>query len=409
MIEMRVAPLVAHLRKRIKLGVALAPIVAACEPTAGASHVRSQAGDTIVVDNVGPAFDTAHVRLAFRVGEAEGPVERTFSVIWALAVHRDHVYAYDRAEGIREYDGTGRFVRNVARIGHGPTEAWNVRTMAVSEGGDLAVQDIGNRKVAVFVHGGGVKTWPFPAGKPRYHEDAVFFDRAGIPWVGFHPDPERQAGSTRPAFVRLGGRSAESDTLRVPLEPFGDCTTRTDRAHAVGFWDDDRRPWLPMLEWTAGPAGELAFGCASNYPILIKKPNGSLLRVSRSLKPVELTSDQRSFISTMALHRSSPSTRPAFGRIIIPADGRIWVWLNQALVPGSRGGWTMPLTGAFDVFEANGEWRGVVKLPGDIPYNGIPNTPNLVIRGDTIWAVTRDSMEVQYIGKYVIEWPAPLR
>lgn len=369
------------------------------------SHARSRVGDTVVVHSTAPVYDTARLRLVDRIGEADGPLEVTFARVWAIAGQGHRAFVYDLSEGIREYSVNGRFVRKIARRGRGPAEVEYVRAMAVSDSGDLAVQDIGNMKIAVFDHRGGVRTWPLPLGKPRYHEDALFYGHDGGLWVGLAADPGRLSRNRQPAFITIrdGGYA---DTSWVPVEPYGSCTTVTDREHAIGFWDDDRRPWVPKLEWTAAPNGDVAIGCPADHTILILRPDGRAVKLSRQRPPIELSSEQRDFLSTFALHGPAPKTRPEFGRIIMPGDGRTWIHLNQPLVKNKRGVWMPPLQATFDVMDAKGEWLGVVKFPAEIPYNGMPNAPNLYIRGDTVWAVTVDSMDVQYAGKYLVQWPA---
>jgi len=50
-------------------------------------------------------------------------------------------------------------------------------------------------------------------------------------------------------------------------------------------------------------------------------------------------------------------------------------------------------------------WLGTVALPDEARYNGFPTEPRVVIRGDSIWAVATDSMDVEYVVKYVVAWP----
>jgi hypothetical protein len=60
--------------------------------------------------------------------------------------------------------------------------------------------------------------------------------------------------------------------------------------------------------------------------------------------------------------------------------------------------------GAFDVFDEYGRWVGSVRLPPAVRYTGYPTTPPVTIRGDTIWAVGRDALDVEYIVKYMVRW-----
>jgi hypothetical protein len=63
------------------------------------------------------------------------------------------------------------------------------------------------------------------------------------------------------------------------------------------------------------------------------------------------------------------------------------------------------MTGAFDVFASSGEYVGAVRLPEGLEYRPFPGHTDFFIRSDTVWAVAHDSLEVEYLAKYVVEWP----
>ncbi len=58
----------------------------------------------------------------------------------------------------------------------------------------------------------------------------------------------------------------------------------------------------------------------------------------------------------------------------------------------------------FEVFAADGHWEGTIRLPESVRYSGYPTTPPLVIRGDTMWAVMRDSLDVEHVGRFEASW-----
>ena len=67
--------------------------------------------------------------------------------------------------------------------------------------------------------------------------------------------------------------------------------------------------------------------------------------------------------------------------------------------------WQVSEQGTFDVFEADGTWLGQVEIPENLRYSGYPTAPPVVIRGDTVWAVTRDDLGVNYVTQHVVAWP----
>ena len=64
--------------------------------------------------------------------------------------------------------------------------------------------------------------------------------------------------------------------------------------------------------------------------------------------------------------------------------------------------WVVAWFGSFDVFDADGTWRAVVRLPEEARYSGFPTEPSIVIRGDTIWAVAEDELDIDYIVRYEV-------
>jgi hypothetical protein len=109
-----------------------------------------------------------------------------------------------------------------------------------------------------------------------------------------------------------------------------------------------------------------------------------------------------------------PEELPAYARIIVPGDGRVWVWpsqppvqepLSQALAAttGLTHTWVIPWEGSFDVFDERGRWLAVVLLPQGARYSGYPTEPPVVIRGDTLWAVAHDELGIEYVVRYEVE------
>jgi hypothetical protein len=105
-----------------------------------------------------------------------------------------------------------------------------------------------------------------------------------------------------------------------------------------------------------------------------------------------------------------PDAKPPYTGFYVGARGRIWVRLHQEayqieqrepeheLAPGEipERTWLEPV--AFDVFEPEGRYLGMVRAP-----RGFSAYPTPVIRGDTVWAVVRDDFDVPYITRFHIE------
>lgn len=66
--------------------------------------------------------------------------------------------------------------------------------------------------------------------------------------------------------------------------------------------------------------------------------------------------------------------------------------------------WTLSSRGSFDVFGPDGRWLGTVDVPAELAYSGFPTETPVVIQGNTLWAVTRDALGVNYVTRYTVDW-----
>jgi hypothetical protein len=128
--------------------------------------------------------------------------------------------------------------------------------------------------------------------------------------------------------------------------------------------------------------------------------------------------EERAFFEAWRPMPELPDVRPYYARLIAAGDDRIWVWPNQApeewtpsreVQRGSGVATALRIgeSGAFEVFRRDGRWVGTVALPENVRYSGYPTTPSVVIRGDTLWAVTLSLYDVQTLGRYRVDWVGP--
>ncbi len=378
-----------------------------------------QVGDTIVVTNVTPTVrDTAEFVLVMRVGRFGGGPEYEFSEITALAVDDEGgVYTFDRGAGIRSFDRSGEFRGWVARIGEGLSEVGCTQHLAVDHG-TVAAYDRCNRRITLFPVEGEPHSLPTPSGLPRFGWDGLFFDEAGALWIGLTPPPPADGGLAfpRPIAARFAEDGSLRDTLFVPARYAERCPIVSEARYRAGFWEDKREQWYPKTKWAMARDGRVAYGCPRDFEIDVAAPAAPLLRFSKPWRPVTTTKDERDFYEQWWRPIPPlPESRPAYARIVLPDDGRVWVWPEQPSehllydeqaqrTTGRRYGWMAGEHGAFEVFAADGRWEGTIRLPESVRYSGYPTTPPLVIRGDTMWAVLRDSLDVEYIGRFEASW-----
>ena len=183
-------------------------------------------------------------------------------------------------------------------------------------------------------------------------------------------------------------------------------------------------PFSAQVSCARGPHGWFACGHGDRYAITLFRPDAPL-RIERDVARVAVQADERASEEesvTAMMRRTDPSWRwsgpaipaekPYFRSLELDADGRVWVRRSQ---PGARipdeelaergaptaGGpppipprrWREPL--AYDVFAPDGRLLGHVPVPRGTTLHHM--------RGDTIWGVQRDSLDVQYVVRFRVE------
>ncbi|MFH1763625.1 MAG: hypothetical protein ABIF09_05465 [Gemmatimonadota bacterium] len=363
--------------------------------------------------------DTLHLVEDLRVGVADGDVNYVFSEIRSLAVGpAGDIYVFEPSVGIRHYDPSGTYVGLVAGLGQGPEEVRGVISMAVSPSDVLAAYDLGNARVMELEPGRPGHTFRRPEGAPRYGEDALVYHRDGSLWIGINPPFPEVGGIAhpRPIFARVDPAAGLINTIFTPSESSEGCPEQSAWIYVGGFWEDKREPWVPKVKWALGPDGVLAVGCPADYTFQVLHSDGTRTHVTRGWTPTFAPEEELRFFQTWGNMPPLPRQRPAYTKILVPGDGQIWVWRSgpnsvQELDPersartGETSMWVIATTGAFDVFDVEGHWLGVVDLPPGVRYSGFPVTPPIVIRGDTVWAVAWDSSDVEYVVRYHVQWP----
>jgi hypothetical protein len=390
-------------------------------------YTREHLGDTIHVRNLTPLYsEPAVLEPDLRIGMMEGPDEYLFVRVNALAVGSGgEIYTGGVREegGIRQFSRNGAFERWVARSGPGPMEVGYVSALAVDRDGVVAARDRSARLVKLFSPEGGFRTVWAPPDPERYHEDALHFREDGSLWVGINPPyfVLEPVPYPRPIYARISEAWELVDTIFAP-ERLGERCLPGDNRYASGVWQDKRDPWFPLGKWALGPDGTLALGCPADYTFDMIREGQPVLRISREWTPVRTFPGEYEYWSSAPQMYPGasqlppfPERRPAYARIILPGDGRVWVWPvhpsmrhempeHQVALSGRTHYWWPATQGAFDVFREDGRWLGEVQLPEGLYYSGyLP--PHIVIRGDTVWARVQDSLDVQYVVRYRVVWP----
>jgi hypothetical protein len=300
--------------------------------------------------------------------------------------------------------------------------------------GRVVVREARRGRVSIHDHQGSeVRAWAVGGGRPPHGRDALLVADDGTLLLGIGPDFSRSTprlGYPRAVYQRVRIDGTVLDTLWIDDGVAAECPTPSEERFRAGWFEDLRSRHVPKPLWGIGRDGTLAYGCPARYAFTVRSPGGRRIEVSRSWRPLAVSAQERKdFVAlwTTQMNASGarpgwnwhdanlPEVRPAFQRLLMADDGRVWVWparptvQNPAPPDWPLAGlpsviWSAASTGAFDVFEADGRLRGHVRLPERLPYTSLPDTPDPVIRGDTLWAVTVADDGVSAVERFRVRW-----
>ena len=405
----------------------LAPV--ACGDADPAREVRVERdtlGDTIVVRTLqGSEWgQEAVLQPEMSIGVFEGEDHYMLGSVRSLAVADDgSVYLMDsQVPALRKYAPDGTYLTTFGREGGGPGEYKGPDGgLVVLADGRVVLRDPGNARLQVYSpEGEPLATWPlrggFNTGSP------MVVDTAGVVWTQVLLDPEAGVTDWRMGMAGVDSRTGQPvDTVPAPEWDYeapkliASISSGENRSTSVS-----NVPFSPQPSWAFSPLGWMVGGLSTRYAVDQYLPGGQVLRIERVAESVPVQPDERADQerqTTWGMRTTQPDwkwngepipdRKPPFRGIATGVDGRIWVMVHQPgqrvpdeeLVeaddpdarPASR--WREPV--AYDVFEADGSYVGRVRAP-----DGFSTYPRPVFRGDTVWAIVRDELDVQYLKRF---------
>ncbi|MGH7481707.1 MAG: hypothetical protein ACRELV_06090 [Longimicrobiales bacterium] len=389
----------------------------------GVRTVVDTLGDTVVVRTVG-APDGAFVATLtpeITIGMFSGPDEYIFGRIGSVAVGPDgSIYAYDgQVPALRKYAADGTYVATFGRQGNGPGEYEQATGLAVAPDGRVFLHDPRNMRVNVYS----------PEGEPLAHirvESGLFSSNSLR--LGTEGDiyatallGEIEAGKPWPiGFLHYDSMGTLLDSIPPPAIP-GPAPALVTAARE-GNSSQMAVPFQPRPVWTLTPLGHFVTGTGERYEVTVHRPEDAL-RIQRELSPAAVQPEEAEQHRGRIERRlrdvqpgwrwdgpGIPPTKPYFRDLRTGPDGRIWVQRyvqaeqverdSATLAADSTGElspryWREPIV--FDVFEPDGRFLGEVHLPQGVRL--------AVMAGDQAWGIVRDSLDVQYIRRWQVDFP----
>jgi hypothetical protein len=330
-----------------------------------------------------------------RIGRMDGPGPDAFGSVAALQVDPGgRLWILDgQAQEIQVFEIDGRHVRTVGRPGRGPGEFVQAVHIDVGPEGDLWVMDPQNNRLSVFdtagvyVDGrtavGGFLLFPWPGG----------FDRTGH----YYAPAPRFDGQLSIVLVRYDASFSPVDTVTTPSDPV------QRSAFTLGGDGGGLTAGVPFqgrLVWRVSRDGTLWALVTDQYRMFELTTAGDTLRsITRRADPVPVTEADRDearadlqwFIRQGGRVDWSelPEAKPLAEWFFHDDEGRAWVALAD--LDGGVGS-------RFDVFDRDGRFLGTVRLPF-----ALLQAPTPVARGDTLYGVVRDELDVSYVVVAAIE------
>lgn len=376
--------------------------------------VDTVAGTLRVVNTppVSGATPTLRAEEELRVGTVEGGGPTSFGRIRSIAVLPDSRFAVAdaQAEEVRLFDRKGGHLRTFGGKGAGPGELQGMQGVHVDHEGMLRVAEQVNTRLSIFHPDSGfVTSYPL-----RLHS------------YGFRGPWAAALDSTGRTLVASSGRYGEGrlwNMLRVydsrmkqidsiPYREYTDIARRSVEGSGddevpgawrvslgngawtwaqVPFYSQPHEVVAPTAEFWSSPEGKPELEITRWMP----PGDTSLVLISRR-RPDPVTAAERD--SAMAALRERlaersptpprldasrvPATKPPLYGLSLDDRDRLWIRVTEPTAD----------TTLYDVFGRDGIHAETVALPFRIDRYVPP-----VVRGDTLWGVATDDMDVQYV------------
>ncbi len=414
----------------------LALFVQACGPSddratdgadAGWTAVTDTVADTITVGTVsGQVWESdAELVSELSIGVFDGAPEYQFGNVRAIAVDANgRMYVLDSHGPIlRAYAPDGTWLRDIGRDGEGPGEYEQPDSgLAVLPDGRIALRDPGNARISIFSPEGEYLDSRPMAGSFNTSNQMV----ADISGSLLTPIVKNLGASVLQWQRGMARYRADGtvDTIDTPDWGYEEAIISGESENSSST---RRVPFTPRQITAYSGQGYFVVGISDRHRFTLLKPGGLALTIERDFEPVPVDPAEASAARerVTANFRDNfpgwrwngpniPDVKPAYQAFVIAQDGRIWVHLHapsERYMDGAEQRAEEKRLGRpvnpyrepvrFDVFEPSGEYLGEVAAP-----DGFVLRPWPVMRGNTVWAIVKDELDVARLHRFRLEFKA---
>jgi len=365
-----------------------------------------------IVDNFGTPLwavgEEWSLSQVLKIGSLGDDPDYAFGMVTAVVMLSDGriVLADGAARHLKFFLPDGSYERTVGRAGSGPQEFGDVLELLVLPGDTLLVADLRNQRVHRIDPQG---RW---LGGQRVLREDGFPGRWDVDALGmiasFLSYPYQFIGDQSPPapVVRLDSTFSVADTLLL-LPP--------NRAYSSSARGQEFRYHPGAPDFCLPANGGIVSGHSDQYELRQRGDEGALERIIRLSRPkVAFTDEDQAVVleqvAAVLRERGRPperiaqrqsqtkfeSTYPAFGPLHCGPSGSIWVqrlrtWSSlgeDELVRMGIAG-TPPEAPEFDVFDSDGRYMGVVRVPVRFQLHDF--------RGKVAYGVWLDEFDVPFV------------
>lgn len=333
-----------------------------------------------------------------RIG-SENAEQYSFNDVRGLAVGTGgQILVLDfHVQEIRLFDAAGKFVKVVARRGHGPGEITNANGMVQAPDGTIWVNDPGNARFSVFRPDGSFAVQhTIPINSYGFLWGAMIDTRARLYDPIFVPD---EKGGSTSRFRRVASTGAVLDTIASPT-----CAAKPSGGRPP-IWRGESKsgasmmmgiPFTPTMQRASDPRGFMWCTPSATYHVVrIRLERADTVAViDRKVTGPPVTDAERQaairradsafkrYDKVDARYSDIPKVKPVVAALDVDDAGRLWV----------RRTTSDPESTSFDVFDETGTLLATARAPFRIPPYWHP-----IIRGDVLYTVALDADDVPNI------------